>query len=137
MSVIVVDRILDLASATKCSSENLYDRLIHTLKRLHEYSNDVAINMSTNKLVGDSAVAFGCLAPQSDWNNGWTMMEHLFYENSQAAIEFLTEELRDALGDSTDHENLVDVLSRCKKDWDFIEKFTLLYQVKPYSFLFI
>ncbi len=126
----MVDRILDLASATKCSSENLFDRLLHTLKRLHEYSNDVAINM-TNKSAGDLTAAHGCLAPQTEWNNGWKMMEHLFYDNSPKAVDLFTEEIREVLQDSTDHL-LADIINRCSRDWEFIEKFTHLYQVNLY-----
>ncbi|EFX74459.1 hypothetical protein DAPPUDRAFT_307302 [Daphnia pulex] len=128
VSVILVDRLLDLASATKFSSDNLYDRFIHTLDRLHEYSSDVAINMS-GKPQGDLTTAPGCLAPQTDWNDGWDMMDHLFHENSQQATEWFTDVLKDSLEDSNDLKNLDDVIHQCSKDWDFIEKFTHLYQI--------
>ena len=125
VSVILVDRLLDLASATKCSSDNLYDRLFHTLNRLHEYSSDVAVSM-TDTPGAEMTVAPGCLAPQADWNNGWKTMEHLFRVNVQQASERITEELLDA-GDS--HQPLGDFLDEHKKDWEFIEQFTHLYQV--------
>lgn len=87
----------------------------------------------TNKVAGDLTAAPGCLAPQTDWNNGWKMMEHLFYYNSPKAVELLTEEIREVLQDSTDHDQLLaDVINRCSKDWEFIEKFTHLYQVNHY-----
>ncbi len=136
MSVILVDRLLDLASATKFSSDNLYDRFIHTLDRLHEYSSDVAINMS-GKPQGDLTTAPGCLAPQTDWNDGWDMMDHLFHENSQQATEWFTDVLKDSLEDSNDLKNLGDVIHQCSKDWDFIEKFTHLYQVPQYLFILL
>ena len=129
MSVILVDRLLDLASATKFSSENVYDRFIHTLDRLHEYSSDVAINMSGKPQADWQTTATGCLAPQTDWNDGWDMMDHLFHENLQQATEWFTDVLKDSLKDSNDLEKLDDLINQCSKDWDFIEKFTHLYPV--------
>lgn len=74
-------------------------------------------------------MAHGCLAPQRNWEDGWNMMGHLFHENPQDATEGFTEELKDALGTSNGDDNLVNLVSRSKKDWDFIEKNTHLYQV--------
>nr|CAH0110281.1 unnamed protein product [Daphnia galeata] len=129
VSVILVDRLLDLASATKFSSENVYDRFIHTLDRLHEYSSDVAINMSGKPQADWQTTATGCLAPQTDWNDGWDMMDHLFHENLQQATEWFTDVLKDSLKDSNHLEKLDDLINQCSKDWDFIEKFTHLYQI--------
>ncbi|XP_057371018.1 sec1 family domain-containing protein 2-like isoform X1 [Daphnia carinata] len=128
LSVILVDRLLDLASATKCSSENLYDRLLHTLGRLHEYSSDVAVNMTTEPQ-GDLTTAPGCLAPQMDWNDGLEMMDHLFHDTQEQATEWFTAMLNDSLEDTNDFDKLSDLISHCNKNWDYIERFTHLYQI--------
>lgn len=125
MSIIFVDRILDLASATECSSSNLFDRLFLTLNRLHEHSSDVAVKM-TDKPEADLTVASGCLAPQSDWGSGWKTMQQLFHQNPQKGLERVTEDILQA-GDS--HQPLEDFLDKHSNDWDFIEQFTHLFQV--------
>lgn len=117
---------LDLATATKCSSGNLYDRLFHSLDRLHEYSSDVSINLS-DKPGQDLTVAPGCLAPQSDWEAGWKTMDHLFGLSPQKGAERVAEELLE-VGES--HQPLVDFLDQHNNDLEFIEQFTHLYQVR-------
>lgn len=134
MSVILVDRLLDLASATMCSSENLYDRLLHTLERLHEYSNDVAINMTT-EAQGDLTTAAGCLAPQTNWNDGLEMMDHLFHKTEEQATQWITAMLKSSLEDSDDLDELADLISHYNQNWDCIETFTHLYQVDYFVFL--
>lgn len=123
----MVDRILDLATATKCSSESLFDRLIQTLDRLHDCSNDVAVNITGKR--DELTVSPGCIAPQTNWTEGWRIMDYLFHCEAEVAIEHITEEVRDAHGDSRD---LTTIIEECNNNWDFIEKFTHLYQVNHF-----
>ena len=125
----MVDRVLDLANATKFTSENLYDRMLHTLDRFHEYSNDVSICMNDRPREEEfNYSAPGCLAPQSDWKHGWKLMEQLFHHSRQQAAERITTEFIDAC-DEDESSSLSDILTRRSNDWDFVEKFTHLYQV--------
>lgn len=70
----------------------------------------------------------GCLAPQSDWKHGWKLMDQLFHHSRQQAAERIKTEFIDAC-DEDELSSLSDVLTRRSNDWDFIEKFTHLYQV--------
>lgn len=125
VSVIFVDRVLDLANAAKCSSDNLFDRLFHTINRLHEQSNDVSVCLN-EKAHGDLTTAPGCLAPQSDWIGTSKTMEHLFHLGHQEGMEYVSEDILQA-GDS--HQPLADFLDEHGNDWDFVEQFTHLLQV--------
>ena len=110
--------------------------MIHTIDRLHEYSNDVSICMTDNKAAKEefNYSAPGCLAPQSDWKHGWKLMEQLFHKSRQQAAERITSELIEACNED-DQSSLAHVLTRRSNDWDFIERFTHLYQVRKYYFI--
>ena len=55
-------------------------------------------------------------------------MEQLFHHSRQQAAERITTEFIDAC-DEDESSSLSDILTRRSNDWDFVEKFTHLYQV--------
>ena len=91
----------------------------------------------SGKLQGDLTTAPGCLAPQTDLNDGWDIMDHLFQENAQQASEWFKNVLKDSLEELNDLQTLSDVINQCSKDWDFIEKFPHVYQVILYWFILL
>lgn len=126
--MIFVDRILDLATATKHSSDCWFDRFLETLSKLHESSNDVAVPMTKNS-ASDLTMAPGCIAPQADIQNAWKLMDDLFHMNCQTALRRVTASLTESCGESTDSKSLADILEKNNKNWDFIEDHMHLYQV--------
>lgn len=87
----------------------------------------------TGKTGEDITVAPGCLAPQMNFNDGWNTMGRLFHECSREAIDSFMNDIKDALEISNDDQS-VDLVSQCNKNWDFIEKYTHLYQVRLFFF---
>nr|CAD7428760.1 unnamed protein product [Timema monikensis] len=72
-SLILVDRTLDLCSATRHDSDSVLDRILAVLPRLPGHSNDVAVNMSpicsakTETAIADNLIPPGCLSqPNSE-----------------------------------------------------------------------
>nr|CAD7416844.1 unnamed protein product [Timema poppensis] len=72
-SLILVDRTLDLCSATRHDSDSVLDRILAVLPRLPGHSNDVAVNMSpicsakTETAITDNLIPPGCLSqPNSE-----------------------------------------------------------------------
>ena len=137
MSVIFVDRVLDLVSATDCSSGNFFDRLFHTLPRLHEYSNDVAVGTRSTK--SDQNAEFtrapACLAPQSDGKESSKRMEILLEASTDKAVDQISGLLASADGDQT--SPLDNILIERAKDWDFIGENCHLFQVDEHDNNFI
>ena len=126
MSVIVVDRVLDLVSATDCSSSSLYDRLLHSLPRLHDCSNDVAITMSNKAGESDMTCSPGCLAPQQiDRAESSSFMDWLFDRSVQKG----TEQIRAALTAASGDDDFERVLQERSSDWNFIEENVHLLQI--------
>lgn len=70
MSVVIVDRTLDLATPASVDSKCFLDKLLCTLPHLPDHSNDVAVNMSqlaqvTVDSIHDESLFPGCLAHQN------------------------------------------------------------------------
>lgn len=112
VSVIIVDRLLDLVGATQLSSENLFDRLMHRLDRFSEQSSDVTFSIKKDSK-SDYTRAPGSLAPESNWEKAMDVMQQLIHKPAVQASEKIAHQTA-----TMNHD-----------DWDFIEKDTHLYQV--------
>jgi len=128
VSVIVVDRVLDLASASSSGSRTLYDRLLASLPRLHDLSNDVGVAMAEDTT--ELTLPVGCLAPQTSAlaANTSASMQRLFDLDGAAAGRRIVEDLAEA--DGHPHDVDVDrILQRRSDDWDFMELHLHLMQL--------
>lgn len=131
VSVVFVDRTLDLASAARCSSGSFYDRVLHTLPRLDEYSNDVSVDMK--KAVDGFTVAAGCLAPSpGNLQESSDLMSMLFDESLDKVTDQITAALMKDAGDATD---LDDLLRLRWKDFQFLDRNSHRLQVTLAKFL--
>ncbi|XP_058791912.1 sec1 family domain-containing protein 2-like [Phymastichus coffea] len=70
LSLILIDRTLDLSSATTHNSESILGRILCTLPHLPHHHNDVAVQMHSLSLKGEecssSFMVPGCLATKND-----------------------------------------------------------------------
>lgn len=99
-------------------------------------SSDVSINLTATNSKEDITAVSGCLAPQTDFNNSWRTMEHLFYEGSEEAINYFQKEFKSALEIPNSGYSLTDLMTDCDNNWEFIENFPHLYQVNNIYILF-
>jgi len=130
VSVIVVDRVLDLVSATKFSSQTLFDRFMHRLDRFHETSSDVAFAIDDSATKTDFTRAPGSLAPESDWQEGWDRMEQLILQPAGEAAQKIIGDVKRIVPVADGVDQVEDILKRAfNDDWQLIEKHTHLYQV--------
>ncbi|KAJ1520802.1 hypothetical protein ONE63_003893 [Megalurothrips usitatus] len=110
MSVVIVDRTLDLCSSTSVDSTCFLDKLLCSLPHLPEHSNDVAVNMSqlaqvTVDSTNDECLFPGCLAhPDSVCRN---VVEWLIHKKDKDILINLHQILRSKISPGSKFETRV------------------------------